>query len=759
MLKHIFVRVEGIVQGVGFRPFIYRLANDFFLNGYCLNDTEGVTIEVEGDDEKLSSFLAAIKEDFPPLAIVNSISSEERELVGYEDFVIEKSKQTNKKTTFVSPDTNICDDCLRELFDKNDRRFHYPFITCTNCGPRFSIICDIPYDRKNTTMSPFELCSECSKEYSDPLDRRFHTQPTACPLCGPAVHLYDKERNLIKDSTDDVIDETYKLLMAGNIMAIKGIGGFHLAVDARNDKAVLKLRERKKRPFKPFALMANLNTVTDFLYTTKKEVELITSRARPIVLLKQKELSPEKISKYIAPNLTNIGIMLPYTPFQYLLFDKDKSMILVMTSANLSDEPIVYKDDLAFQKLSGISDYFVTYNREIAIQSDDSVMFVLNEKEFFIRRSRGFVPVPFFTKNSDRHIFAAGADLKSSFALSKDNVIFLSQYLGDLASVDTYNVYKNTLAHFEKVFDIKPEVFISDMHPDYFTTRLTDEISLNSERIFVQHHHAHIAAVMEEHGIEDEVIGLAFDGTGYGIDGKIWGSEFLLSNRKDFKRVAHFSYFRLPGSEKAIKEVYRTGLSLLADLGLSQQEVVKHINFSDKDNIELILNMLKRNINCPLSCSIGRLFDGVAAILGVASMVSTEAEAAQKLEELALTGKKIYPFDINLDFSDVIEIPVGQIVRNIIEMKEKNLPIEDITLSFHKAISEISLNCVHDIYEKYSIKKVVLCGGAFVNRILLKEIWEALDSSGFDVYLPHKTPLNDGSIALGQICVGKEMAK
>ena len=759
MLKHIFVRVEGIVQGVGFRPFIYRIANDFSLNGYCLNDTEGVTIEVEGDEEKLSSFLAAIKEDFPPLAIVNSISSEEREFVGYEDFVIEKSKQTNKKTTFVSPDTNICDDCLRELFDKNDRRFHYPFITCTNCGPRFSIICDIPYDRKNTTMSPFELCSECNKEYSDPLDRRFHTQPTACPLCGPAVHLYDKERNLIKDSTDDVIDETYKFLMAGNIVAIKGIGGFHLAVDARNDKAVLKLRERKKRPFKPFALMANLNTVKDFLYTTKKEVELITSRARPIVLLKQKELSPEKISKYIAPNLTNIGIMLPYTPFQYLLFDKDKSMILVMTSANLSDEPIVYEDDLAFQKLSGIADYFVTYNREIAIQSDDSVMFVLNEKEFFIRRSRGFVPVPFFTKNSNRHIFAAGADLKSSFALSKGNVIFLSQYLGDLASVDTYNVYKNTLAHFEKVFDIKPEVFISDMHPDYFTTRLTDEISLNSERIFVQHHHAHIAAVMEEHGIEDEVIGLAFDGTGYGIDGKIWGSEFLLSNRKDFKRVAHFSYFRLPGSEKAIKEVYRTGLSLLADLGLSQQEVVKHINFSDKDNIELILNMLKRNINCPLSCSIGRLFDGVAAILGVASMVSTEAEAAQKLEELALTGKKIYPFDINLDFSDVIEIPVGQIVRNIIEMKEKNLPIEDIALSFHKAISEISLNCVHDIYEKYSIKRVVLCGGAFVNRILLKEIWEALNSRGYDVYLPHKTPLNDGSIALGQICVGKEMAK
>ncbi len=759
MLKHIFIRVEGIVQGVGFRPFIYRLADELSLNGYCLNDTEGVTIEVEGEEEKLSRFLIAIKEDFPPLALINSVSSEERELLGYNNFVIEKSKQTDKKTTFISPDTNICDDCLRELFDKNDRRFHYPFITCTNCGPRFSIIYDIPYDRKNTTMSPFELCPECSKEYFDPLDRRFHTQPTACPVCGPKVYLYDKNRNLIKDSVEDVIDETYKLLMAGKVVAIKGIGGFHLAVDAKNDDAVLRLRERKKRPFKPFALMANVNTVKDFLCTTKKEFDLLTSRTRPIVLLKQKEVESENISKYIAPNLTSIGIMLPYTPFQHLLFNVDESMILVMTSANLSDEPIVYKDDAAFEKLSDIADYFVTYNREIAIQSDDSVMFVLNDSEFFIRRSRGFVPVPFFTKKFNRHIFAAGADLKSSFALSKDNVIFLSQYLGDLASVDTYNVYKNTLAHFEKVFDIKPEVFISDMHPNYFTTRLTDEISLNCERIFVQHHHAHIAAVMEEHGIEDEVIGLAFDGTGYGTDDKIWGSEFLLSNRKEFKRAAHFSYFRLPGAEKAIKEVYRIGLSFLADFGLSSQEAAKYINYIDIDNLEIISNMLKRNINCPLSCSIGRLFDGVASILGIAGVVSTEAEAAQKLEELAHAGKKIYPFDINFDMSGEIEIPVVQIVRNVVDMKDKNLPIEDIALSFHNAISEISLHCVQAIYEKHKVKKVVLCGGAFVNRILLKKIWETLISRGFDVYLPHKTPLNDGSIALGQISVGKELAK
>ncbi|PMP86023.1 MAG: carbamoyltransferase HypF [Thermodesulfobium narugense] len=759
MLKHIFARVEGIVQGVGFRPFIYRLAKELSLNGYCLNDTEGVTIEVEGEEENLSKFLIAIKNDFPPLAVVNSIRSEQREMVGYRGFVIDKSKQTDKKTTFIPPDTNVCDDCLRELFDKTNRRFHYPFITCTNCGPRFSIIYDIPYDRKNTTMNPFELCFECKREYSDPLDRRFHTQPTACPLCGPSVYLYDRDKNLIKDNVDDIVKETYNLLMNGKIVAIKGIGGFHLAVDAKNDEAVLELRKRKRRPFKPFALMANINAVSDFLYTTKKELELLTSRARPIVLLKQKEKALEKISRYIAPDLTYIGIMLPYTPFQYLLFDKDKAMILVMTSANLSDEPIVYKDDVAFEKLYDIADYFVTYNREIAIQSDDSVMFVLNEKEFFVRRSRGFVPIPFFTKKFRKHIFAAGADLKSSFALSKDNVIFLSQYLGDLESVDTYSVYKNTLAHFEKVFDIKPEVFISDLHPNYFTTRLTDEISLNSERLFVQHHHAHIAAVMEEHCICDEVIGLAFDGTGYGTDGRIWGSEFLLANRKEFKRVFHFSYFKLPGSEKAIKEIYRIGLSLLYDLGLTDIELAKFIKIVDRDSIEIILSMLNKNINCPLTCSIGRLFDGVAAILGVSSVVSTEAEAAQKLEELALTGKKIYPFEIDLDLSNEVEIPANQIIKNILEMKEKGVPVEDIALSFHNAISQISVNCVQAIYDMHKIRKVVLCGGAFVNKILLKRIWEALELFGFEVFLPHRIPLNDSSIALGQISVGKELLK
>ncbi|AWB10759.1 Hydrogenase maturation protein, carbamoyltransferase HypF [Thermodesulfobium acidiphilum] len=759
MLKHIFARVEGIVQGVGFRPFIYRLAKELSLNGYCLNDTEGVTIEVEGEEENLSKFLIAIKNDFPPLAVVSSIRSEQREMVGYRGFVIDKSKQTDKKTTFIPPDTNVCDDCLRELFDKTNRRFHYPFITCTNCGPRFSIIYDIPYDRKNTTMNPFELCPECKREYSDPLDRRFHTQPTACPLCGPSVYLYDRDKNLIKDNVDDIVKETYNLLMNGKIVAIKGLGGFHLAVDAKNDEAVLELRKRKRRPFKPFALMANINAVSDFLYTTKKELELLTSRARPIVLLKQKEKALEKISRYIAPDLTYIGIMLPYTPFQYLLFDKDKAMILVMTSANLSDEPIVYKDDVAFEKLYDIADYFVTYNREIAIQSDDSVMFVLNEKEFFVRRSRGFVPIPFFTKKFRKHIFAAGADLKSSFALSKDNVIFLSQYLGDLESVDTYSVYKNTLAHFEKVFDIKPEVFISDLHPNYFTTRLTDEISLNSERLFVQHHHAHIAAVMEEHGIYDEVIGLAFDGTGYGTDGRIWGSEFLLANRKEFKRVFHFSYFKLPGSEKAIKEIYRIGLSLLYDLGLTDIELAKFIKIVDRDSIEIILSMLNKNINCPLTCSIGRLFDGVAAILGVSSVVSTEAEAAQKLEELALTGKKIYPFEIDLDLSNEVEIPVNQIIKNILEMKEKGVPVEDIALSFHNAISQISVNCVQAIYDMHKIRKVVLCGGAFVNKILLKRIWEALELFGFEVFLPHRIPLNDSSIALGQISVGKELIK
>jgi len=752
MLKHFHIRVNGIVQGVGFRPFIYRLALEHNIKGYVLNDTEGVTIEAEGEEKALKRFIKAIKEDFPPLAIVQEVKIEEKEVNHFEKFWIEKSRTTEKKITFIPPDTNICKDCLKEFFDPKDRRYHYPFIVCTHCGPRFSIVKDIPYDRHNTSMDEFPMCPECKKEYENPLDRRFHTQPTACPVCGPKLFLYKNDKTLISEDIDEIVKRVYHSLKSGHIVAIKGVGGYHLACDATNNKAVLKLRERKRRPFKPFALMAgSIEKVEEFLYVSPKEKEVLLSKERPILILKEKK---SLVSKYVAPDLSYIGIMLPYTPFQYLLFSLDKDLILVMTSGNLSEEPICFRDEEAFERLSHIADYFVTYNREIVAHSDDSVMFVINETPFFIRRSKGFVPSPILMKKSfPVHLFASGGDLKNSFAIAKDKVVILSQYLGDLESPVTQRVYKEAVEHFLKVFDVHPEVFISDMHPNYFTTALTDKLAGEKPRIKVQHHHAHIVTVMAEHEIGDTVIGLSFDGTGFGTDRKIWGSEFLIADRKDFQRIAHFSYFMLPGGEKAIKEVWRIGLSLLYHAGIP----IEYLPFRENKPLSIILQMLEKKLNSPFACSIGRIFDGVSAILGICETISTEAEAAQKLEETALKAKNFYKLNIEPEEKGKeIVIPTEELIRKIVELKDRGIGNPEIALSFHWAIIEVSLKVVERIRESSGIKRVVLSGGAFQNRILLKGLWGKLKKAGFEVFLPQKTPLNDGGIALGQIIIGRE---
>lgn len=752
MKRHFCIRINGIVQGVGFRPFIYRLALEYNIKGYVLNDTEGVTIEAEGEEEELKRFVKGIKENFPPLAIIQEIEIQERELNHFKNFFIEKSRTTEKKITFIPPDTNVCTDCLREFFDPKDRRYHYPFIVCTHCGPRFSIVKDIPYDRSNTSMAEFLMCEECKKEYEDPLDRRFHTQPTSCPVCGPKLFLYKNDKTLISDNTEEIVRKVYKYLKSGYIVAIKGVGGYHLACDATNDEAVLRLRERKRRPFKPFALMTgSIEKVEEFLYVSPKEKEILLSKERPILILKMKKFL---VSPYVAPGLTYIGIMLPYTPFQYLLFSLDKDLILVMTSGNLSEEPVCFKDESAFERLGNIADYFVTYNREIVAHSDDSVMFVINETPIFIRRSKGFVPAPILMKKSfPVHLFASGGDLKNSFALAKDKVVILSQYLGDLESPITQKVYKNTVEHFLKVFDVQPEVFISDMHPNYFTTRLTDKLAGEKTRIKVQHHHAHIVSVMGEYEIEEPVIGISFDGTGFGTDYKIWGSEFLIADRKEFQRVAHFSYFMLPGGEKAIKEVWRIGLSLLYQSNIP----LEYLPFKEDKNLPIILQMLEKKLNSPYACSIGRIFDGVSAILGICDIISTEAEAAQKLEEEAFKTQRFYRINIDLkEEGEKIVVPTEELIRKIVELKDKGMPVSEIALSFHWAIIEISCRIVERIREKSGIKKVVLSGGAFQNRILLKGLWEELEKKGFEVFLPKKTPLNDGGIALGQILIGRE---
>ncbi len=753
MKKRYIIRINGIVQGVGFRPFIYRLALENDVKGYVLNDTEGVTIEAEAEEKDLNKFVKAIEENFPPLAIIQEIKIEEGPLQGYTRFVIEKSRKTDKKTTFIPPDTSLCEECLKELFDPANRRYHYPFIVCTHCGPRFSIVKDIPYDRANTSMAPFPMCPECKKEYEDPFNRRFHTQPVACPACGPHLFLYKRDKTLISENTDEIVQKTYELLKKGKIVAIKGVGGFHLACDATNDEVVLRLREKKRRPFKPFALMTgSVEKIEEFLYVSPKERELLFSKERPIVILKEKS---KLVSRFVAPHLTYIGIMLPYTPFQYMLFSMDKDLILVMTSGNLSDEPICFKDEEAFERLKDIADYFITYNREIVAHSDDSVMFVLNEKAFFIRRSRGFVPAPILIKEKvSPHLFASGADLKNSFAIAKDNIIILSQYLGDLESPITQKVYKEAVFHFLKIFDVHPEVFISDMHSHYFTTRLADEFAGDKKRLKVQHHHAHIVSVMGEHNLEEPVIGLAFDGTGFGLDRKIWGSEFLIADKKEFKRAGHFSYFMLPGGEKAIKEVWRIGVSLLYQAGV----FLDYLPLKEKYPVDVILQMLQKRLNCPEACSIGRIFDGVAAMLGICEKVSTEAEAAQKLEEEALKAEKFERIELLFyEKEGEIIISTEELIKRIIELKDKGVCVSSIALSFHMALVDVSFKVVEWLKEKYGIRKVVLSGGAFQNRIILKELLKRLEEAGFNVFLPSKVPLNDGCIALGQIIIGKEL--
>ncbi len=755
MKKHLKIRVRGIVQGVGFRPFIYRIAGKYNLKGTVINDTEGVLIDVEGSLEQLDGFIREIRENPPPLSSVQSISPVESDSIGYKDFRIGKSKVSQNRFTFLPPDTAICQECLEEFFCEDDRRFTYPFITCTNCGPRFSIIDDIPYDRKNTSMDVFRMCSLCQDEYNNPLDRRFHTQPDACPECGPYVSLHSNDKTFISDKIDDVILKTIEFLKKGNIIAIKGVGGFLLACDATNDDAVLELRKRKARPFKPFAMMTgDVEKAEEFLHVSQIAKEQLLSKERPIVILKEKK---EYVSRHIAPSVSFHGIMLPYMPFQHLLFSKDRDMVLVMTSGNVSDEPIICKDEDAFKYLGRIADYFIVYNRDIVAHTDDSILFVEDEKPFFVRRSRGYVPVPFHTTVTNSHILATGGDLKNSFALAKDDVIIMSQYLGDLASLLGNELYRKIISHFNRIYDFSPEIVVSDLHPGYFTTFFADELEEKNglKRIKVQHHHAHIASVIEDRGIEGKVIGLSFDGTGYGPDGTLWGSEFIIADKKEFERVAHFSNFHLPGGESAIKDVWKIGVSLLYNLyGVDLPLLEKN------PQTDFILEIMEKGINSPLTCSIGRIFDGISGILGLSKSISAEAEAAMLLEEAAIRGKdNIKPLDIPIDRDETIILQTGALTEYIVDLIKNGKSKEDIAYAFHNSIALSTVKIAEIIREEYAINRVALSGGVFQNRLLLNLVLSGLKGKEFDIYLPRKVPFNDGCIALGQLAVAKELLR
>jgi hydrogenase maturation protein HypF len=745
------ISVRGVVQGVGFRPFVYQLAVKHNLRGWVRNTSEDVKIEVEGESEDVEKFLQGLKGESPPLAHIEDISAITGIPVGHEKFEIKQSVAEAGKYQLVSPDIATCPECQREIFDPADRRYRYPFTNCTNCGPRFTIIADIPYDRPNTTMKIFTMCPECRREYDDPLNRRFHAQPNACPVCGPQLELTDAMGNGVVST--DIIKKTSQLLREGKIVAVKGLGGFLLACDATNGRAVKRLRQRKNRPAKPLAIMvADLEEARRHSEINEPETNLLTSPGSPIVLVKWKRES--KITKAVAPSLKYLGVMLPYTPLHHLLL-KETGRPLVMTSGNLSEEPIARDNDEAQHRLKHIADYFLRHNRDIYARYDDSVMMVEHERSQFVRRARGYAPYPIHLTYRGRQILGCGAEEKNTICLTRDNYAFVSQHIGDMENIETLEHFKNTIELYQKLFRIKPEIIAHDMHPEYLPTKFAKELA-EKEKIKivpVQHHHAHIVSCMADNGIKDPVIGVALDGTGYGTDGHIWGGEFMTADYKAFTRMAHLEYLPLPGGATAIKKPYRTAIGYMMALDMSTDRKLPPFKLSDKKELEIIKNQIEKKINTPLTSSMGRLFDVVAAIIGVRGVIEYEAQAAIDLEMCASEAsdeKEIYPFTITGE-AGVRIIRIRDLLAAIVNDWHAKRPKAVIAARFHNTVARMILEACQPISKKTNIKRVMLSGGVFQNRLLLRKTKVLVESAGLRVYTHRQVPCNDGGISLGQV--------
>ncbi len=750
------IRVRGVVQGVGFRPFVYRLAHEHDLKGWVRNTSGNVEIEVEGGEETLDSFLSDLEAKAPPMARIEKVEATFHPVKGYTDFEICPSLSQEGKYQLVSPDIATCEDCRREIFSPTDRRFHYPFTNCTNCGPRFTIIEDIPYDRPKTTMRQFKMCPQCQREYDDPLDRRFHAQPNACPECGPSLELVDSNGNPVQ--CHDVIKAASELLKAGKILALRGLGGFHLAGDATNEEAINRLRARKRRPAKPLAvMMATLEDIEKHCLVSPEERKLLQSPECPIVLLRWKR-SSSNVSPAVAPNLKYLGVMLPYTPLHHLLL-RETGVPLVMTSGNLSEEPIAQDNDEALRRLGGIADYFLLHNRDIFARYDDSVYMVEGVPQA-IRRARGYAPYPIFLPFPSKPILACGAEDKNTFCLTKGNHAFLSQHIGDMENEETLEHFENTIGLYKQLFRVEPEIMAYDMHPEYLSTKYALEVGLEPglSLIPVQHHHAHIISCLVENEVEKPVIGVAFDGTGYGTDGTIWGGEFLLADWRRFNRVGHLEYAPLPGGAATIKKPYRMALSYLYTL-LGEGFSLEGLPISKVNPVEfdVIKQQLKRGINSPLTSSAGRLFDAVSALAGVRGEIDYEAQAAIELEMLASDeagelGRKSYPFSI-VEHQGMRVVKLGELFSTVVQDVKNQVPVCIISLKFHNTMAEIIAEMCKLIAKESGINKVVLSGGVFQNRLLLKLAAGALQEEGFGVLTHRLVPCNDGGISLGQAVI------
>ncbi len=760
--------ITGIVQGVGFRPFIFNLADRFGLKGWVGNSDSNVIIEIDEDFQKKTDFINEIKKSAPVLSRIESIEYKEIEYQGFRNFEIRHSQKNSKGPVFISPDVATCCDCLSEMKDKSDRRYKYPFINCTNCGPRFTIIKNIPYDRDKTTMECFEMCDNCRQEYTKPSDRRYHAQPVSCHDCGPKLSVADENGKIIPEinSSSDCIKYTADMVKKGYIVAVKGIGGYHLACDGLNQKAVDRLRTRKHRDDKPFAVMArDLKTVEKYCTISPAEVSILNSPASPIVLLEKREgvMLPDSIAhlnKYL-------GVMLPYTPVHHLLFEEEAfPEILVMTSGNLSSEPIFYRDDEAMEGLEGIADAYLTNNREIYIRTDDSVTRVFQDKEYIIRRARGYVPKPVsinvrellgLDENVELpSVLACGGELKNVFCLNKGKNFYLSHHIGDLENESTNVAFRKGIEHFKRLFDISPQCIAYDLHPNYYSSQYALS-QPDIDKIAVQHHKAHVASCMAENLLKGDVIGVSFDGTGYGEDGNIWGGEFFTGGYYSFQRAGHLNYVMMPGSDSAVKHPWRMALGYLY---ASEQGVVDNVikiagklpAFKDrsKEEITFTIKMLEKRINSPFTSSMGRFFDAVSALLGIKTDISYEGQAAIELEYYAdICCTEPYDFGIENE-EEGFKVNTSCIIKQIVDDILTGYGMEYISSRFHATVADIVLEgCLH-IRKINDLNNVILSGGVFQNITLLKMAVELLEKQGFKVFVHSEVPSNDGGISLGQ---------
>lgn len=731
-----------MVQGVGFRPFVYRLANKYKLKGNVANRTDGVIINLYGEEKLIENFKNDIEKLAPPAAFVKNIISK-KTISEYKDFKILTS-ELNDQVTEISPDIAVCEDCLSDLKSEK-HRINYPFINCTNCGPRFTIVNKIPYDRVNTSMQEFKMCGTCTEEYNNVLNRRFHAQPVACNNCGPKYFINDKS------DFEDILNDVVAKIDKGEVVVVKGLGGYNIICDAKNNKAVLKAREIKGRDGKPFAVMfRNIKTVQQYCEINSKEDEILKSWQKPIVILEQ----ILDLTKSINNGLNSIGAMLPYLPFHYLMFEKLKTNAVVYTSANNSGNPIIFDDNFAKKTLNNKADLFVIHNRKIENPLDDSVVKVVSDDIQIIRRARGFVPKPVYVNKNVEGIFAAGAELKNSFCIGKNNSAILGQYVGDLKNLEVFNFYEQTANRFFDLFKFQPKVNACDMHPEYLSTQFAEKLNENNVNgskipiVKVQHHHAHIVSCLAENQINEKVIGVSFDGTGYGTDGNVWGGEFLICDTKSFDRFAHLDYVKMPGGDLAVNEPWRMLLAYFKNYNINKIGSLECFGKVDNKVFELVSKMLQNNINSPLTSSAGRLFDAVACLLNLCAQKTFDAEAPMRLEAIvdkSETGFYLYTYNNGIiSFSETI----NSIINDL-----NTIDVSRISAKFHNTVIQVILDIAKRIKKETSIKKVVLSGGVFQNKYLLEKSIHILSKNNFEVYTNRLVPPNDGGIALGQLVV------